>query len=129
MTSRPTEICMDLDFPEKDKWSCEHTSCQASTSRGLSHSSGDYDGSDKYSYSSELCSSCESIEVDFQYRPCSIVDSSLRLNNSKWRKFKRYLKRKIIIMRIRLSNKNGKTETRKSCIDEKQNKAIKGHSL
>lgn len=55
--------------------------CRASTSRGLSHSSGDYDGG--------RCSSrCSCLRQAYDNRPCLIVDSATRLHKTKWQSFK-----------------------------------------
>ncbi|XP_028038637.1 uncharacterized protein LOC114249314 [Bombyx mandarina] len=74
----------------KEKWPVQLSLCRASTSRGLSHSSGDYDGSENCSVS-DRCS-CESVKYN---KPFLIVDSSTVLHKSKWSTFKNYLKRNI----------------------------------
>ncbi|XP_028178353.1 uncharacterized protein LOC114365859 [Ostrinia furnacalis] len=74
-------------------WSCDSNICHASTSRGHpSRSSGDYDGTDSYSYCS-VCS-CESEHLPGGFeRPCLIVDSTTKIHKSKWTSLINYFKR------------------------------------
>lgn len=92
MTSKPSELCLNTEqVPEK--WTKETSPCRASTSRGLSHSSGDFDGSESISFCSNKCS-CDSHTMYFQEYsevPCVIRSSSTQLRRNKWNIFKKYL--------------------------------------
>ena len=84
------------------------SACPATTSRALSPSSGDHDDSETYSFCSRKCSCCSTYRYVYGCRekPLAIVDSTSKLNKSKWHTFKKYLKR-----RIKTKRNNVKKET------------------
>lgn len=76
----------------------EGSACCATTSRGLSPSSGDHDTSESYSFCSGNCS-CNSRQLCFAEiceKPCIIIDSSTRLRKSKWSVFKNFIKCRVV---------------------------------
>ncbi|KAG6460469.1 hypothetical protein O3G_MSEX012015 [Manduca sexta] len=97
----------------KEGWSLDTTACRASTSRGLSHSSGDYD-EDKYSYFSDKCS-CDSGSVEYLKRPCTIADSSIKLHKSKWSILKQYFK---CYVRRKKKHINKQKGSQKTCAEK-----------
>lgn len=76
-----------------NKWCCDKSSCHASTSRGVSHSSGDCDVTDS------SCASTPQVT-----RPCTIADSFALAHKSKWKTFKKY-----IITRLKVKKKRAKS--------------------
>ncbi|XP_026734666.1 uncharacterized protein LOC113498732 [Trichoplusia ni] len=93
MSSKGADVCRESEHCVQEKWSQDTSTCRASTSRGLSHSSGDCDGSETISYCSGKCS-CASNNMYFQEYceiPCLIADSTTQLRKPKWNLFKKYL--------------------------------------
>lgn len=89
------------------------SACPASTSRGLSRSSGDFDASDTISFCSDKCS-CGSANLhSVTERPCSIADSSTLLHKSKWKSFMKLIFRHIKGKRKKCK-KNTKDKTKPS---------------
>lgn len=100
-----TNIYRENVQDKNNKW-FEGSSCPATTSRGLSPSSGDHDDSETYSFCSEKCSCCSNNRYisEFCEKPIVIVDSTTKLQKSIWLTLKNYLKR-----RIKLKRKKSKT--------------------
>lgn len=107
MTAQPSELCHNAHGVQ-EKWSLDDNSCRASTSRGLSHSSGDFDGSKSISFCSDKCS-CESRNMYFQdccEVPCMIRSIS-EIHRKKWNIFKKTYD---FFLKIRKSKKVNKSE-------------------
>lgn len=118
MSSKTLSVCRDSEHGVQEKWSQDTNSCRASTSRGLSHSSGDCDGSESISFCSDKCS-CASRNVyipEFPEIPCSIADSSTQVHKTKWNVFKKYLK-----YRKKRKSKKAKKVKTKTGQHEKEN--------
>lgn len=97
VTERTSRDRADIIIP--NKWSCEGTSCRATTSRRLSNSSsGDYDNC---SGCSGECSCSSDTYGSYYEKPCSIADSATLLHKSRWQLFRNYFTRHVNFHRNR----------------------------
>ena len=84
MTSQPSKLCHNNEHGVEEKWSLDTSSCRASTSRGLSHSSGDFDCSESISITTKC--SCDSRSLYCQEHceiPC-LIRSTSQIRRNKW---------------------------------------------
>lgn len=116
-------VCSEIAENVKEKWSYDNT-CPATTSRGLSPSSGDHDDSETYSFCSGKCSCCSDYRdiSECCEKPFTIIDSTTNLNKSKWNAFKSYLKR-----HIKLKRNNAKRKTIANRLDHVYDNNSKPH--
>lgn len=91
MPSQHSELCLNKEQGEQGKWSLDTSPCRASTSRGLSHSSGDFDVSEPISLSTVCsCDSNSSYCQEHYEIPC-LIRSTSQIRRSKWNIFRKTL--------------------------------------
>lgn len=115
---KKTSVCPSTSTVNGN-WSTDSTICCATTSKKLSHSSGDFDDGDSYCSGNCTCDS-KNVHLSTYYeKPCSIADSDTLLHKSKWGIFKTKLLRKIKRIRKRYKNNKGKQESQIKVFESK----------